>query len=86
MISLSGPTRAQRGTSYCVNVSNVTGNISVKAYVGGTVVNVTITQNTVKQTATICLVVPKGASGGVEILATQSGSSDYVSHNALISK
>lgn len=86
MISLSGPTRAEQGTSYCVTATNVGANLSVKAYVGGVVVNATITQDIRKNTATICLIIPKGATGGIEILAADSTTPDYVSHNALISR
>ena len=71
---------------FCVTATNVGSGLSVKAYIGGQAVSVIITHDPATHTATICLKVPKGAKGGIEVLASDSNSPGYVSHNALIRK
>ena len=84
MISLSGSTRASAGSLYCVTATNVQNGLSAKAYVAGQSVAVTVTYDSSTHTATICVKVPRGIKGGVEILATDSNTPSYVSHSALI--
>ncbi len=84
MISLSGSTRAEAGSSFCVTATNYGSGLTAKAFVGGQSIPVTVTQNAVTHTATICIKVPKGAKGGIEILVADATNPDHVSHNALI--
>ena len=84
MISLSGSTRATSGTTFCVTASNVSGPLTVQAYIRGTLVSHSVSYDNQTHKATICVKVPRGARGGIAILVANGSVATYTSHNALI--